>query len=143
MRQLSSVNFCNAVNILPRLRFEVCFCPTLPEDSDVAAFLQALGIDWRTAPANCTNDEHEEKIQKTLEHSPYRERGTERGRRSSGGGGRKAVEEENEEGLRINLKRVFQEEGLLGYDPTLGTCKGGFGNFAFVHLKLRVKVPGL
>ncbi|XP_014887897.1 DALR anticodon-binding domain-containing protein 3 [Poecilia latipinna] len=109
--------------LLRRQGFEVYFCPTLPEDSDVAAFLQALGIDWPTAPANCANDEREEKIQKALENSPYRERGTERGRRTSGGGGRKAAEEENEGGLRINLKRVFQEEGLLGYDPTLGTCK--------------------
>ncbi|XP_043974312.1 DALR anticodon-binding domain-containing protein 3 isoform X2 [Gambusia affinis] len=110
--------------LLRRQGFDVYFCPTLPEDSDVAAFFQALGIDWPTAPANCANDEREEKIQKALENSQYRERGTERGRRTSGGGGRKAAEEEeNEGGLRINLKRVFQEEGLLGYDPTLGTCK--------------------
>ncbi|KAM4571500.1 DALR anticodon-binding domain-containing protein 3 [Fundulus diaphanus] len=109
--------------MLRRQGFEVYFCPTLPEDSDVAAFLRALGIDWPTAQANWTNDEREEKIQKVLENSPYRERGTGSGRRSSGGGGRKAVEEENEGGLRINLKQVFQEEGMLGYDPTLGTCK--------------------
>lgn len=31
-------------------------------------------------------------------------------------------EAENEGALRVNLKRVFQEEGLLGYDPSLGTC---------------------
>ncbi|KAK5623885.1 hypothetical protein CRENBAI_000170 [Crenichthys baileyi] len=122
--QLRTVLLANHMGALFRRKgFEVYFCPTLPEDSDVATFLQALGIDWPTAPANWTNDEREEKIQKALENSPYREKGTESGRRTSGGGGRKALEEENEGGLRINLKQVFQEEGLLGYDPTLGTCK--------------------
>ena len=99
----------------------------LPEDSDIITFLRTLGLDWPTAPANCTNEEREEKIQEALENSPYRERETERGRRTSGGGGgggRKAEEGENEGALRINLKRVFQEEGLLGYDPSLGTCTG-------------------
>lgn len=59
-----------------------------------------------------------------LENSPYRERETARGRRTSGGGGKKVEEGENEGALRVNLKRVFQEEGLLGYDPSLGTCTG-------------------
>ncbi|XP_013857219.1 DALR anticodon-binding domain-containing protein 3 [Austrofundulus limnaeus] len=111
--------------LLRRQGFEVFFCPTLPEDSDIVAFLRALGIDWPTAPADWTNEEREEKLHKVLEKSPYRERGTERGRRASGGGGGRRVEEEEEEEegvLRMNLKRVFQEEGLLGYDPTLGTC---------------------
>lgn len=114
--------------ILYGLRFEVFFCPTLPEDSDIVTFLRGLGIDWPTAPAEWTNEEREEKLLKVLENSPYRERETERGRRTSGGGGRKAEgegEKEEREGvLRINLKRVFQEKGLLGYDPTLGTCTG-------------------
>ena len=97
----------------------------LPEDSDMITFLRALGIDWPAAPANWTNKEREEKIQEALENSPYREREMERGRRTSGGGGgRKAEEGENEGALRVNLKRVFQEEGLLGYDPSLGTCTG-------------------
>lgn len=91
-------------------------------------FLQALGVSWPTAPGSCTNGEREEKIQEALVSSPYRERGKERSRRTSGGGWRKAEEdedeEENKEALRINLKRVFQEEGLLGYDPSLGTCTG-------------------
>ncbi|TNN64685.1 DALR anticodon-binding domain-containing protein 3 [Liparis tanakae] len=118
--------------LLRRQGFAVSYCPKLPEDSDIFTFLQALGIDWPTAPANWSNEEREEKIQETLENSPYRERETERGRRTSGGGGeeegeggrrrRKAEEGENEEALRVNLKRVFQEEGLLGYDPSLGTC---------------------
>uniref|UniRef100_A0A8D3AEK7 DALR anticodon binding domain containing 3 n=2 Tax=Scophthalmus maximus TaxID=52904 RepID=A0A8D3AEK7_SCOMX len=99
--------------------FAVSYCPTLPEDSDISAFLQALGIDWPTAPASCTNEEREEKIQEALESCPYRERETERGRRTSGGGGSKADDGENERALRVNLKRVFQEEGLLGYDPSL------------------------
>lgn len=108
--------------LLRRQGYAVSFCPTLPEDSDIISFLRALGIDWPTAPANWTNEEREEKIQDSLEKSQYREREMERGRRTSGGGGRKAEEGENEGVLRINLKRVFQEEGLPGYDPSLGTC---------------------
>ncbi|TKS77275.1 DALR anticodon-binding domain-containing protein 3 [Collichthys lucidus] len=87
--------------LLRRQGFAVSYCPTLPEDSDIIAFLRALGIDWPTTPANWTNEEREEKIQEALENS---------------------VEEEKEGALRVNLKRVFQEEGLLGYDPSLGTC---------------------
>ncbi len=105
-------------------RFSVSYCPTLPEDSDIITFLRALEIDWPTAPANWTNEEREERIQEALENSPYREREMERGRRTSGGGGRKTEEGENEGMLRVNLKRAFQEEGLLGYDPSLGTCTG-------------------
>ncbi|XP_063320266.1 DALR anticodon-binding domain-containing protein 3 [Pelmatolapia mariae] len=108
--------------LLRRQGYAVSFCPTLPEDSDIISFLRALGIDWPTAPANWTNEEREEKIQDSLEKSQYREREMERGRRASGGGGRKAEEGENEGALRINLKQVFQEEGLPGYDPSLGTC---------------------
>uniref|UniRef100_A0A8C9Y1W8 DALR anticodon binding domain containing 3 n=1 Tax=Sander lucioperca TaxID=283035 RepID=A0A8C9Y1W8_SANLU len=109
--------------LLRRQGFAVSYCPTLPEESDIITFLRALGIDWPTAPANWTNEEREEKIQDALENSLYRERETERGRRTSGGGGgSKAEEGENEGALRVNLKRVFQEEGLLGYDPSLGTC---------------------
>ncbi|KAM4563827.1 DALR anticodon-binding domain-containing protein 3 [Odontesthes bonariensis] len=108
--------------LLRRQGFAVFYCPTLPEDSEMITFLRALGIDWPTAAANRTIEEREEKIHKALENSPYREKGTERGRKTSGGGGRKAEEVENEGALRINLKRVFQEEGLLGYDPSLGTC---------------------
>ncbi|KAM3842749.1 DALR anticodon-binding domain-containing protein 3 [Diretmus argenteus] len=107
--------------LLRRQGFTVSYCPVLPEDSDIIAFLQTLGIDWPSTPGSRTNEEREEKIQEALESSPYRERETERGRRSSGG--RKAEEEGEEEGaLRVNLKRVFQEQGLLGYDPSLGTC---------------------
>uniref|UniRef100_A0A3Q0SAH8 DALR anticodon binding domain containing 3 n=1 Tax=Amphilophus citrinellus TaxID=61819 RepID=A0A3Q0SAH8_AMPCI len=108
--------------LLRRQGFAVSFCPALPEDSDIVNFLRALGIDWPTAPTNWTNEEREEKIQELLENSQYREREMERGRRTSGGGGRKAEEDESEGALRVNLKRVFQEEGLLGYDPSLGTC---------------------
>ncbi|XP_045911328.1 DALR anticodon-binding domain-containing protein 3 isoform X2 [Micropterus dolomieu] len=107
--------------LLRRQGFVVSYCPTLPEDSDIITFLRALGIDWPTAPANWNNEEREVKIQEALENSPYRERETERGKRTSGGGGRKVEEGENEGALKVNLKRVFQEEGLLGYDPSLGT----------------------
>ncbi|XP_054653254.1 DALR anticodon-binding domain-containing protein 3 isoform X2 [Dunckerocampus dactyliophorus] len=103
--------------------FSVSLCPLIPEDSDMVSFLRTLDIDWPTSPANWTNEEGEEKIQEALEKSTYRERETERGRRTSGGGGRKNTEEgENEAAVRVNLKRVFQDEGLQGYDPSLGTC---------------------
>lgn len=114
------------------------FCPALPEDSDIVNFLRALGIDWPTAPTNWTNEEREEKIQESLENSQYREREMERGRRTSGGGGRKAEEGENDGALRVNLKRVFQEEGLLGYDPSLGTCTGESECYPIVPLITRV-----
>lgn len=114
------------------------FCPMLPESSNMVTFLQALGVSWPTAPAHWTNEVREEKIQEALANSPYRERGTERSRRTSGGGRRKAAEaeeeeEENGEALRVNLKRVFQEEGLLGYDPSLGTCTGEIRRHLFIY----------
>ncbi|XP_060913016.1 DALR anticodon-binding domain-containing protein 3 [Labrus mixtus] len=107
--------------LLRRQGFAVSYCPTLPEDSNIITFLRSLGIDWPAAEANWTNEEREEKIQAALENSTYRQRETERGRRTSGGG-KKMEEEESEGALRVNLKRAFQEEGLLGYDPSLGTC---------------------
>lgn len=106
--------------LLRRQGFAVSYCPTLPEDTSIITFLRALGIDWPAAQANWTIEDQEEKIQAALENSPYRQREAERGRRTSGGG--RKVEEENEGALRINLKQAFQEEGLLGYDPSLGTC---------------------
>ncbi|CAN9515741.1 unnamed protein product [Ophioblennius macclurei] len=108
--------------LLRRQGFVVSYCPILPEDSDIITFLRALGIDWPTGPADRADEEREEKIQEALKSSPYREKETERGRRASGGGGRKAEDGDDGDALRINLKRVFQEEGLLGYDPSLGTC---------------------
>ncbi|XP_074538309.1 DALR anticodon-binding domain-containing protein 3 [Halichoeres trimaculatus] len=106
--------------LLTRQGFSVSYCPTLPEDTSIITFLRALGIDWPAAQANWTIEDQEEKVQAALDNSPYRQRETERGRRTSGGG--RKVEEENEGALRINLKQAFQEEGLLGYDPSLGTC---------------------
>lgn len=99
-------------------------------------FLQALGVSWPTVPGSCSHGEREEKIQEALANCAYRERGVERSMRTSGGGRRKAEQkdeeeeegEENKEALRVNLKRVFQEEGLLGYDPSLGTCTGDIRN---------------
>ncbi|KAF6733067.1 DALR anticodon-binding domain-containing protein 3 [Oryzias melastigma] len=117
--------------LLRRQGFSVFYCPKLPKDSNIIAFLRALGIDWPTAPADLSNEEQEEQILKALENSLYREEGAEKGRKTcrggggggGGGGGKKVEEEEENDGaLRINLKRVFQEEGLLGYDPSLGTC---------------------
>lgn len=120
--QLRTVLLADHMGVLLRRQgFSVSYCPTLPEDSNIITFLRALGIDWPAAEANWTNEEREEKIQAALENSPYRQREMERGRRTSGGG-RKREEEENEGALRVNLKLAFQEEGLLGYDPSLGTC---------------------
>lgn len=97
----------------------------LPENSSIVKFLCTLGIDWPTSPACWTNEGREEKIQEALEKSPYREREIERDGRMSGGPGRKKADKgENEGAVRINLKRVFQDEGLQGYDPSLGTCTG-------------------
>lgn len=91
----------------------------------MVTFLQALGIDWPAAPTSWPTEEREEKILEALEKSPYREQDTDRGRRTSGGGGGSGAEEGEMEGaLRVNLKRAFQEEGLLGYDPSIGTCTG-------------------
>ncbi|KAM9785746.1 DALR anticodon-binding domain-containing protein 3 [Neosynchiropus ocellatus] len=108
--------------LLRRQGFTVNYCPTLPNDSDMINFLRNLGIEWPTTPSNCDNEGLEEKIQEALENSRYRERETERCWKANGGGGKKTEEGENEGVLRVNLKRVFQEEGLLGYDPSVGTC---------------------
>ncbi|XP_068607101.1 DALR anticodon-binding domain-containing protein 3 [Brachionichthys hirsutus] len=108
--------------LLRRQGFAVSYCPLLPEDGDIVTLLQDLGINWPTAPAEWTNEEREEKIKEALMTSSYRERETQGGTGVSGAGQRKVEETDNEETLRVNLKRVFQEEGLLGYDPSLGTC---------------------
>lgn len=100
------------------------YCPTLPDNSKMVTFLQTLGIDWPTAPTSWSNEEREERILEALENSSYREKTTERGRRTSGGGESSAEEGEIEGAFRLNLKKVFQEEGLLGYDPSIGTCTG-------------------
>uniref|UniRef100_A0A3Q3XFK4 DALR anticodon binding domain-containing protein n=1 Tax=Mola mola TaxID=94237 RepID=A0A3Q3XFK4_MOLML len=119
--QLRTVLLADHMGVLLRRQgFTVSYCPMLPEDCEMITFLQALGINWPKAPANWTNEEQEDKVQEALESSPYREREKERGRRTRER--RKAEEGENKGALRVNLKRVFQEEGLLGYDPSLGTC---------------------
>ncbi|XP_077571648.1 DALR anticodon-binding domain-containing protein 3 [Stigmatopora nigra] len=103
--------------------FTVSMCPLLPKDSVIVNFLRTLGIDWPTFPDNWTNEEREEKIQDALEKSAYREKEIEKDRRMNGGPGKKKADKvENEGAIRINLKRVFQDEGLQGYDPSLGTC---------------------
>uniref|UniRef100_A0A8K9UNP3 DALR anticodon binding domain containing 3 n=1 Tax=Oncorhynchus mykiss TaxID=8022 RepID=A0A8K9UNP3_ONCMY len=106
--------------LLRRQGFIVSCCPVLPEESDIIVFLRLLGIDWPTVPITWTNDEREENILEALQNSPYREREeTDGGRRESEG---KNTDEDKEEMLRVNLKRVFQEEQLPGYDPSLGSC---------------------
>ncbi|XP_024240488.1 DALR anticodon-binding domain-containing protein 3 isoform X1 [Oncorhynchus tshawytscha] len=106
--------------LLRRQGFIVSCCPVLPEESDIIVFLRLLGIDWPTVPISWTNDEREENILEALQNSPYREREeTDGGRRESKG---KNTDGDKEEMLRVNLKRVFQEEQLPGYDPSLGSC---------------------
>ncbi|XP_041701885.2 DALR anticodon-binding domain-containing protein 3-like [Coregonus clupeaformis] len=107
--------------LLRRQGFTVSCCPVLPEDSDIIVFLRILGVDWPSVPVSWTNDEREEKMLEALQNSPYKEsEETDGGRRESEG---KKMEGEKEWGmLRVNLKRVFQEEQLPGYDPSLGTC---------------------
>ncbi|KAJ8015912.1 hypothetical protein DPEC_G00001620 [Dallia pectoralis] len=106
--------------LLRRQGFSVSCCPVLPEESDIIVFLRMLGVDWPTVPVSWTNDEREEKMLDALQKSRYREREENDGRRD---GERKKMEGEKEEVfLRVNLKRVFQEEQLPGYDPSLGTC---------------------
>lgn len=129
------------ISVAVFVRFAVSFCPTLPESSEMVTFLQDLGVSWPTTPGSWTNGEREEKIQEALKKCRYRERGMERSRRPNCGGQRKAEEdeqegeeeEENKEALRVNLKRVFQEEGLLGYDPSLGTCTGEVRRLPLSH----------
>ncbi|XP_064779356.1 DALR anticodon-binding domain-containing protein 3 [Oncorhynchus masou masou] len=107
--------------LLRRQGFTVSCCPVLPEDSNIIVFLRILGVDWPSVPVSWTNDEREEKMLEALQNSPYKEREeTDGGRRESEA---KKMEGEKEWGtLRVNLKRVFQEEQLPGYDPSLGTC---------------------
>nr|XP_046199377.1 DALR anticodon-binding domain-containing protein 3 [Oncorhynchus gorbuscha] len=107
--------------LLRRQGFTVSCCPVLPEDSNIIVFLRILGVDWPSVPVSWTNDEREEKMLEALQNSPYKER-------EETDGGRRETEEKKMEGekewgtLRVNLKRVFQEEQLPGYDPSLGTC---------------------
>ncbi|XP_013990646.1 DALR anticodon-binding domain-containing protein 3 [Salmo salar] len=106
--------------LLRRQGFIVSCCPVLPEESDIIVFLRLLGIDWPTVPISWTNDEREENILEALQNSSYREREeTDGGRKESEGNN---MDGDKEEMLRVNLKRVFQEEQLPGYDPSLGTC---------------------
>uniref|UniRef100_A0A8C6SNF1 DALR anticodon binding domain containing 3 n=1 Tax=Neogobius melanostomus TaxID=47308 RepID=A0A8C6SNF1_9GOBI len=91
--------------LLRRQGFLVSFCPKLPEDSDIIAFLGTLGVDWPTVSLSWTNEDGEQRMKEELE-----KHGGEWGRRESDGT------------VRINLTRVVQEQGLMGYDPSIGTC---------------------
>ncbi|KAL1021374.1 hypothetical protein UPYG_G00012480 [Umbra pygmaea] len=106
--------------LLRRQGFTVTCCPVLPEESDIIVFLRMLGVDWPTVPVSWTNDEREEKMFEALQLSQYREREENDARRRESE--EQKVDGEKEEVLRVNLKRVFQEEELPGYDPSLGTC---------------------
>lgn len=108
-------------------RYSVWYCPALPEDSDIVSFLKALGVDWPTVPGSWSNEEREQRVLEELRSSPHRER--ERGREQRRSRGEDAHTERPRDGdeVKINLKEVVQEQGLQGYDPSLGTCTGKAG----------------
>ena len=132
----TTISYVSGITVF--LRFIVSCCPVLPEESDIIVFLRLLGIDWPTVPITWTNDEREENILEALQNSPYREREeTDGGRRESEG---KNTDGDKEEMLRVNLKRVFQEEQLPGYDPSLGSCTGETNNIDLLTWGLVVNV---
>ncbi|CAL1605910.1 unnamed protein product [Knipowitschia caucasica] len=102
--------------LLRKQGFLVLFCPKLAEDSDIICFLETLGVDWPSAPQSWTNEDGEQRMREELGSCLYREHETEKGRRASGG------RRESDETVRVNLTRVVQEHGLMGYDPSIGTC---------------------
>ncbi|XP_072305461.1 DALR anticodon-binding domain-containing protein 3 [Eucyclogobius newberryi] len=105
--------------LLRRQGFLVSFCPKLAEDSDIIRFLETLGVDWPTAPASWTNENGEQSMKEELGNCLYREDETGKGRRASGG---RRESDEGDGTIRVNLTRVVQEQGLMGYDPSIGTC---------------------
>ncbi|KAJ0036502.1 hypothetical protein NQD34_005179 [Periophthalmus magnuspinnatus] len=105
--------------LLRRQGFSVSFCPKLVEDSDIICFLETLGVDWSTLPASWTNENGEQRMREELEKCQYQEHDSEKGRRVSGG---RRESDESDGAIRINLTRVVQEQGLMGYDPSIGTC---------------------
>ncbi|KAJ0064560.1 hypothetical protein NL108_009766 [Boleophthalmus pectinirostris] len=105
--------------LLRRQGFSVSFCPKLAKDSDFICFLETLGVDWPTVPASWTNENGEQRMREELEKCPYREDESEKGRRASGG---RRASDEGDGAIRVNLTRVVQEQGLMGYDPSIGTC---------------------
>lgn len=102
--------------LLRRQGFLVSFCPKLPEDSDIVSFLGTLGVDWPTVPSSWTNEDREQRTMAELEKCLYRDHEAEKVRRPSGG------RRESDSAVRVNLTRVVQEQGLMGYDPSIGTC---------------------
>ncbi|KAK7884625.1 hypothetical protein WMY93_027748 [Mugilogobius chulae] len=120
--------------LLRRQGFLVSYCPKLAEDSDIICFLETLGVDWPTVPASWTNENGEQRIKEELENCLYREDESVKGRRVSGG---RRESDESNGAVKINLTRVVQEQGLLGYDPSIGTCTVQHENVAHLaQLKL-------
>ncbi|XP_070961651.1 DALR anticodon-binding domain-containing protein 3-like [Oncorhynchus clarkii lewisi] len=119
-KESSAKNLRNRDFLSPTTVLNTLYADGQVEESDITVFLRLLGIDWPTVPISWINDEREENILEALQNSPYREREeTDGGRRESEG---KNTDGDKEEMLRVNLKRVFQEEQLPGYDPSLGSC---------------------
>ncbi|KAL2103857.1 hypothetical protein ACEWY4_000725 [Coilia grayii] len=108
--------------LLKRQGYSVLHCPALPEGCDVINFLKVLGVDWPTMPVSWSNEEREQKVLEDLRRSAYRERESEKEKRRSRGEEMERENERVESDVKINLKEVVQEQGLLGYDPSLGTC---------------------
>ncbi|KAG5282664.1 hypothetical protein AALO_G00058500 [Alosa alosa] len=121
--QLRTVLIADHLGVLLRRHgYSVLYCPALPEDSDIINFLNALGVDWPTVPGSWSNEEREQKVLEELRSSPHREKECEKEKRRSRGEEMERGKHRGEEEVKINLKEVVQEQGLVGYDPSLGTC---------------------
>lgn len=118
--------------MLCSLRYSVLYCPALPEDGDIINFIKALGVDWPTVPVSWSNEGREQKVLEDLRSSPYREMECEKEKTRRNGEETEEEEHRVEREVKINLKEVVQEQGLQGYDPSLGTCTGK-GGYAVKH----------
>ncbi|KAG5838438.1 hypothetical protein ANANG_G00223710 [Anguilla anguilla] len=110
--------------LLQRQGYSVSYCPVLQEGSEIIVFLKLLGMDWSTVPVSSDNDQREEELWEVLLNSPYRESEEEMEKEKSRNEGKGIVNERSREenlAVKINLKRVVEENRLQGYDPNLGT----------------------
>ncbi|XP_012689948.2 DALR anticodon-binding domain-containing protein 3 isoform X2 [Clupea harengus] len=121
--QLRTVLIADHLGVLLRRQgYSVLYCPALPEDGDIINFIKALGVDWPTVPVSWSNEGREQKVLEDLRSSPYREMECEKEKTRRNGEETEEEEHRVEREVKINLKEVVQEQGLQGYDPSLGTC---------------------
>nr|XP_015203566.1 PREDICTED: DALR anticodon-binding domain-containing protein 3 [Lepisosteus oculatus] len=98
--------------------FSVSLCPVLEEGSDIISFLRLLGVDWPTVSTGWTNRETEQALWEALLKSPYAEEAGAGDLEAAGG----ASSEKVGRRIRVDIRRVIQEQRLQGYDPSLTTC---------------------